>query len=125
MKKPSEQWSKFGKKRLEYEAKGNKIWVEVKTDDNCMWQLKGRVWEKEPTLDEIQDVVGDHYEIIHAWMLPKGIDKMLVNEEGAIRKLPPNELATRNTTSANPNHIRGNVIMKIDEYMIRKEYWLQ
>jgi len=105
--------------------KGNKIWVEVRTDDNCMWQLKGRVWEKEPTLDEIQDVVGGYYQVMPRSMLPKDIKKMLVNEEGVMRKLPPNELATRNTTSANPNYIRGNVIMKIDEYMIRKEYWMQ
>jgi hypothetical protein len=105
--------------------KGNKIWVEVRTDDNCMWQLKGRVWEKEPTLDEIQDVVGGHYQPMPRSLIPKDIKKMLVNENGHWEKLPVNELATLNTTMLNNHPVVGNVLMQIDEYMIRKEYWLQ
>jgi hypothetical protein len=50
---------------------------------------------------------------------------MIVNEEGMLRQLPVNELATLQLTAAAYNPIVGNVVMKVDEDFITKDYWLR
>ena len=46
---------------------GKKIWVQIKVDDNCLWDLNGKVFKKKHSLKDMQDRVGGLIEYI-----PKG-----------------------------------------------------
>jgi len=101
------------------------IWIEVRYDDSCMWQLKGRTWDEEPKLEVLQEIVDGYIEFVPDEYLGHDVIGMIVNEEGMLRQLPVNELATLQLTAAAYNPIVGNVVMKVDEDYITKDYWLR
>ena len=99
------------------------IWAEVRVDDNCMWRLKGKTWNEEPSLDEIQKSVGGYYEMLPRSYLLDDIHSMYVNEEGMITQLPVNGLATQQTRME-ITAVVGNTIIRVDEKLLTKQYWL-
>tara|TARA_A100001391_G_scaffold97074_1_gene64323 strand:- start:8000 stop:8326 length:327 start_codon:yes stop_codon:yes gene_type:complete len=101
------------------------IWIEVRHDDSCMWQLKGRTWDEEPKLEVLQEVVDGYIAFVPDANLGNDVIGMIVNEEGMIRRLPVNELATLQLTTLAYQPIFGNVVMKVDEEYITKDYWLR
>ena len=40
------------------------IWIEVRYDDSCMWQLKGKTWDEEPKLEVLQEIVDGYIEFV-------------------------------------------------------------
>ena len=104
--------------------KGDYIWQEILMDDGCMWQLKGRTWDSNMTLEEIQDVVGGHYTYFPAGYLEDDVIQMIVNEAGLWKNLDYNHLATMQThTVMDP--VVGNVLVKIDRKLTTSSYWLE
>ena len=106
------------------------IWIEVRHDDSCMWQLKGRTWDEEPKLDVLQEVVDGYIEFVPNEYLSHDVIGMIVNEEGMLRQLPVNVLATQQLTMAASQpqgtpRIVGNAILKVDEEFITKDYWFR
>lgn len=105
------------------ESENRDVWAEVRMDDRCMWRLRGRTWDEEPSLEEIQESVGGGYELMPQTYLMDDIKKMYVNEEGRLHRLEPNEMATKQTTALSPPVV-GNVIIQVDEKVLTAEYWL-
>ena len=104
--------------------KGDYIWQEVRMDDSCMWQLKGRTWTSNMELEEMQEVVGGRIEYYPAQWLQKDVVQMVVNEEGLLLNLRYNDLATMQTLpECSP--VAGNVLIKIPRELTTKEYWLK
>ena len=100
------------------------VWAEVRVDDNCMWRLKGKTWNEEPSLDEIQKSVGGYYEMVPQYYLMDDIGAMYVNEEGMLHGLDINQLATQQTTNGLATAVVGNTIIRVDEKILTKKYWL-
>ena len=104
--------------------KGDYIWQEVTRDDTCMWKLKGRTWDSNMMLEEMQDVVGGLIEYYPARWLQKDVISMIVNEEGLLKNLDYNDLATMQTLpECNP--VAGDVLIKVDRKLMTSEYWLE
>ena len=101
------------------------IWVEVRTDDSCMWQLKGRTWNEEPNMKDIQEALNGDYEFMPSSMLLNDVISVIVHDEGLLRQLPVNHLASQqlNITARNP--IFGNAVFHVEEEFITKEYWFK
>lgn len=104
--------------------KGDYIWQEVRMDDSCMWQLKGRTWTSNMELEEMQEVVGGSIEYYPANYLQKDVVQMIVNEEGLWKNLDYNDLATMQTLPM-MDPVVGNVLIKIPRKVITKEYWIE
>jgi len=105
------------------ESENRDVWAEVRVDDRCMWRLKGRTWDEEPSLEEIQESVGGGYELMPQIYLMDDIQRMYVNDEGRLQGLELNEMATKQTTALSPP-IVGNVIIQVDEKVLTAEHWL-
>lgn len=99
------------------------VWAEVRVDDNCMWRLKGKTWNEEPSLDEIQKSVGGYYEMMPQSYLMDDIGAMYVNDKGMLHGLDINQLATQQTTIL-ASAVVGNTIIRVDEKILTKKYWL-
>ena len=99
------------------------VWAEVRVDDNCMWRLKGKTWNEEPSLDEIQKSVGGYYEMMPQSYLMDDIGAMYVNDKGMLHGLDINQLATQQTTIL-ASAVAGNTIIRVDEKVLTKKYWL-
>jgi len=93
-------------------------------DDNCMWQLEGRTWDSNMMLEEMQDAVGGRITYYPARMLQKDIIQMIVNEEGLLKNLDYNDLATMQTLPM-MDPVVGNVLIKVDRKLMTSEYWLE
>ena len=106
------------------ESENRDVWAEVRMDDRCMWRLRGRTWDEEPSLEEIQESVGGNYTLMPQIYLMDDIKKMYVNEEGGLHRLEPNEMATKQTNMLRPYPIWGNVIIQVDEKVLTAEHWL-
>jgi len=104
--------------------RGDYIWQEVKMDDNCMWQLEGRTWDSNMMLEEMQDAVGGRITYYPARMLQKDIIQMIVNEEGLLKNLDYNDLATMQTLPM-MDPVVGNVLIKVDRKLMTSGYWLE
>ena len=101
------------------------VWAEVRVDDNCMWRLKGKTWNEEPSLDEIKKSVGGYYEMMPQSYLMDDIGAMYVNEEGMLHGLDMNQLATQQTRmQAFQRPVVGNAIIRVEEKILTKKYWL-
>jgi hypothetical protein len=103
----------------------SKIWIEVNTDDFCMWQLKGKVYTEKPELDEMQESVGGLIEYYPKSMVVDDVREMIVNEEGMIRNLPINQLATQQLGMNVTQPVFGNALLYVDEKFITKQYWFE
>ena len=104
----------------------SKIWIEIRTDDNCMWQLKGKVYtEANLTLTEMQESVGGLIEYMPKSYLVSDVREMVVNEEGMLHKLPINELATQQLGMNVTQPVFGNALLYLDEKFITKQYWFE
>ena len=101
-----------------------KIWVQIKVDDTCMWQLKGKTFEKKPTLGEMQDSVGGIIQYVPKVYLMPEVKEMIVNEEGLLRGLKDNYLANMQLQWDAPRVV-GDVLVKVDESFITSEFWLR
>ncbi|MAK80367.1 DUF3846 domain-containing protein [Phenylobacterium sp.] len=99
------------------------VWAEVRVNDNCMWRLKGKTWNEEPSLEEIQKSVGGYYEMMPQSYLMDDIGAMYVNDKGMLHGLDINQLATQQTTMLAPAVV-GNTIIRVDEKILTKKYWL-
>ena len=104
--------------------KGDYIWQEILMKDNCLWQLKGRTWESNMTLEEMQDAVGGRIQYYPARWLQKDVIQMIVNEEGLLRNLDYNDLATMQTLPM-MDPVVGNVLVKFDRKLTTSKYWLE
>ena len=113
-----------GQSNPEGSEKGDYIWQEVLMDDNCMWQLEGRTWDSNMLLEEMQDVVGGRIQYYPARMLQKDVIQMIVNEEGLMKNLDYNDLATMQTLPM-MDPVVGNVLIKVDRKLMTSEYWLE
>tara|TARA_R110002020_G_scaffold168349_3_gene357068 strand:- start:3191 stop:3517 length:327 start_codon:yes stop_codon:yes gene_type:complete len=102
----------------------NDIWVEITTEDSCMWQLKGNIYAEKPTLEMLQETVGGYIEFVPDSYLAKDVIHMIVNEEGLLRELSVNSLASQQLNMTANNPIFGNAIIHVDEKFITKKYWL-
>tara|TARA_R110002020_G_scaffold134969_1_gene301407 strand:+ start:18703 stop:19182 length:480 start_codon:yes stop_codon:yes gene_type:complete len=100
------------------------IWVEILTEDSCMWQLKGKTWTESPTLEDMQESVGGNIQYMPNSYSLSGIKNMIVNEEGIWKKLPHNQLATQQLNLFS-NPVLGNVIVQVDAEFVTKDYWLK
>lgn len=98
-------------------------WVIITPEDTCAWNLKEAPLEEAPNLDDMQMYVEGEAETIPSSWLMKGVKTMIVNEEGKIYKLAPNQLATQ--LLDNPVPIVGNALIEWDEKMNNKEWWLE
>ena len=100
------------------------IWVEILTQDSCMWQLKGKTWTELPTLEDMQATVGGNVAHMPKSYSLSGIKNMIVNVDGFLMKLADNQLATQQLNLFS-NPIVGNVIIQVDEEFVTKDYWLK
>ena len=103
---------------------GKKIWVQIKVDDSCMWELKGEVIKKKPSLKEMQDTVGGNIEYMPQVYLMPEVKEMIVNEEGLLCGLRDNYLANMQL-QWNAPRVVGDVLVKVDEEFITKDYWFK
>ena len=102
----------------------NDIWVEIKVEDNCLWQLKGEIFEDKPTLEQMQKAVGGRIEYMPNVYLTPEIKDMIVNEEGLLHGLKDNYLANMQLESLAPRVV-GDVLVRVDKSFITKEFWLK
>ena len=106
------------------ESENRDVWAAVRMDDRCMWRLRGRTWDEEPSLEEIQESVGGGYELMPQIYLMDDIQRMYINDEGRLHRLELNEMATKQTNMLCPHPVVGNVIIQVDEKVLTAEYWL-
>ena len=107
-------------------SEDNTIWVEVRTNDSCMWRLKGDTYEGKPSLEEMQAVVGGSIEYLPLSYLASDIKAMVVNEEGVLNKLDPNQLASQQLSfGAGDTYIVGDALLKVNKEFVEKEYWFK
>ncbi|QDP57011.1 MAG: hypothetical protein GOVbin1782_18 [Prokaryotic dsDNA virus sp.] len=103
---------------------GKKIWVQIKVDDNCLWDLNGKVFKKKPSLKDMQDSVGGLIEYMPQVYLMPEVKEMIVNEEGLLHGLRDNYLANMQLKTHAPRVV-GDVLVKVDEAFITKDFWLK
>ena len=101
-----------------------KIWVQIKVEDNCLWKPTGKVYKSKPTLEEMQESVGGLIEYVPRVYLMPEVKEMIVNEEGLLVGLKDNYLANMQLEFGAPR-IVGNVLVKVDEGFITKEFWTE
>lgn len=98
------------------------IWLEIKIEDNCLWQPKGKVYKNKPTLEEMQESVGGLIQYVPEVYLMEEVTDMIVNEEGLVLGLEDNHLANMQLQFGAPRVV-GNVLVKVDEGFTTKEFW--
>jgi hypothetical protein len=103
---------------------GKKIWVQIKVDDNCLWQLNGEVYNKRPPLHEMQRCVGGRITRMPQVYLMPEIKEMIVNEEGLLDRLKDNYLANMQLQWHAPRVV-GDVLVKVDEAFITYDFWMK
>ena len=101
-----------------------KIWVQIKVDEDCLWEMEGKVFKKKPSLSEMQDSVGGRIEYMPQIYLIGDVKEMIVNEEGLLHGLEDNYLANMQL-KWNAPRVVGDVLVEVDEGFITKDYWLK
>tara|TARA_R100001594_G_scaffold98672_3_gene133157 strand:- start:10336 stop:10674 length:339 start_codon:yes stop_codon:yes gene_type:complete len=99
----------------------NTTWVIITPEDTCAWELKEAPIEGKPSFDEVSMYVGGLVEKIPDNWLMRGLHTMYVNEEGKLKKLPRNLLASRFLDDPVP--IVGNAVIQWDNKYNDEEAW--
>ncbi len=89
----------------------NYVFQRISVKDSSMSNLMFAAVPHEPSLEELQDIVGGYVEWMPSAYLPSHIRSAMVNEEGQLRGLLVNRIASELFGII----IQGDVIVEIQE----------
>jgi len=72
----------------------------------------------------MQESVGGLIEYYPESMLVHDVIEMIVNEEGMLRELPINQLASQQLGMYENISVFGNALLYVDEKFITNDYWM-
>ena len=88
----------------------------ISVKDNSLDNLLFSSVPEEPTLEELQDIVGGYVEYMPTMYLPQNIKSAMMNEEGALRGLLVNRLASEMFGMI----IQGDIIVEIHSDLVEQ-----